>query len=220
VNLLARVYDVTDGEVLIDGVDVREIPLESLRRTIGYVPQETFLFSLPLEENVAFGMRQADEERLKHAVETAQLSKDLIDFPQGLHTTIGERGVTLSGGQKQRASIARAVAKDPLILVLDDALSSVDTNTEAAILEGLREVMAGRTSIVIAHRISTVKNLDQIIVMEQGRIVERGTHRELLALGGLYAAMYRRQLLSEELDVDDGETDDSDINEPSEAAPD
>jgi ATP-binding cassette, subfamily B, multidrug efflux pump len=220
VNLLARVYDVTDGDVLIDGVDVRAIPLEALRRTIGYVSQETFLFSLPLEENVAFGMRRADEERLTRAVETAQLSKDLVDFPQGLHTTIGERGVTLSGGQKQRASIARAVAKDPLILVLDDALSSVDTNTEAAILEGLREVMSGRTSIVIAHRISTVKNLDQIIVMEQGRIVERGTHRELLALGGLYAAMYRRQLLSEELEVDDGETDDEDIIEPSEAAPD
>jgi ATP-binding cassette subfamily B protein len=220
VNLLARVYDVSDGEVLIDGADVREIPLESLRRTIGYVPQETFLFSLPLEENVAFGMRQADEERLTRAVEIAQLSKDLVDFPQGLHTTIGERGVTLSGGQKQRASIARAVAKDPLILVLDDALSSVDTNTEAAILEGLREVMEGRTSIVIAHRISTVKNLDQIIVMEQGRIVERGTHRELLTLGGLYAAMYRRQLLSEELDVDDGETDAEDITEASEAAPD
>jgi ATP-binding cassette, subfamily B, multidrug efflux pump len=218
VNLLARVYDVSAGQVLIDGVDVREIPLDSLRRSIGYVPQETFLFSLPLEENVAFGMREADEERLTHAVETAQLSKDLVDFPQGLHTTIGERGVTLSGGQKQRASIARAIAKDPLVLVLDDALSSVDTNTEAAILEGLREVMAGRTSIVIAHRISTVKSLNQIIVMEQGRIVERGTHRELLALGGVYAGMYRRQLLSEELDVDNGEAEE--MNQPSEAAPD
>jgi ATP-binding cassette subfamily B protein len=218
VNLLARVYDVTSGQVLIDGVDVREIPLEALRRAIGYVPQETFLFSLPLEENVAFGMRQKDDERLTHAVEAAQLSKDLVDFPQGLRTTIGERGVTLSGGQKQRASIARAIAKDPLILVLDDALSSVDTNTEAAILEGLREVMAGRTSIVIAHRISTVKNLDQILVVEQGRIVERGTHQELLKLGGAYAAMYRRQLLSEELEVD--EADSEELNQPSEAAPD
>jgi ATP-binding cassette subfamily B protein len=216
VNLLARVYDVSAGQVLIDGVDVREIPLEALRRSIGYVPQETFLFSLPLEENVAFGMDELDEERLTHAVETAQLSKDLVDFPQGLHTTIGERGVTLSGGQKQRASIARAVAKNPLILVLDDALSSVDTNTEAAILEGLRAVMAGRTSIVIAHRVSTVKHLDQIIALEQGRIVERGTHRELLALGGVYAAMYRRQLLSEELDIDEGETAAEEASQPSE----
>jgi ATP-binding cassette subfamily B protein len=220
VNLLARVYDVTEGQVLLDGVDVREIPLEALRRSIGYVPQETFLFSLPLEENVAFGMREDDPERLKQAVETAQLSKDLVDFPHGLQTTIGERGVTLSGGQKQRASVARAVAKDPLILVLDDALSSVDTNTEADILEGLRDVMAGRTSIVIAHRISTVKHLDQIIVVERGRIVERGTHRDLLALGGAYAAMYRRQLLSEELAVDDSETGDEDRAQPSEATPD
>jgi ATP-binding cassette subfamily B multidrug efflux pump len=220
VNLLARVYDVTSGAVLIDGVDVREIPLEALRRSIGYVPQETFLFSLPLEENVAFGMRDADPERLEHAVETAQLAKDLVDFPQGLKTTIGERGVTLSGGQKQRASIARAIAKDPRILVLDDALSSVDTNTEAAILEGLRDVMADRTSILIAHRISTVKNLDAIIVLEHGRIIERGTHRELLALGGAYAGMYRRQLLSEELGVDDDETGVDERGEPSEAASD
>jgi ATP-binding cassette, subfamily B, multidrug efflux pump len=220
VNLLARVYDVTSGAVLIDGVDVREIPLEALRRSIGYVPQETFLFSLPLEENVAFGMRDADPERLEHAVETAQLAKDLVDFPQGLKTTIGERGVTLSGGQKQRASIARAIAKDPRILVLDDALSSVDTNTEAAILEGLRDVMADRTSILIAHRISTVKNLDAIIVLEHGRIVERGTHRELLALGGAYAGMYRRQLLSEELGVEEDETSLDERGEPSEAASD
>ena len=220
VNLLARVYDVTSGAVLIDGVDVREIPLEALRRSIGYVPQETFLFSLPLEENVAFGMRDDDPERLEHAVETAQLAKDLVDFPQGLKTTIGERGVTLSGGQKQRASIARAIAKDPRILVLDDALSSVDTNTEAAILEGLRDVMADRTSILIAHRISTVKNLDAIIVLEHGRIVERGTHRELLALGGAYAGMYRRQLLSEELSVDDDETGVDERGQPSEAASD
>jgi ATP-binding cassette subfamily B multidrug efflux pump len=220
VNLLARVYDVTSGAVLIDGVDVREIPLEALRRSIGYVPQETFLFSLPLEENVAFGMRDDDPERLEHAVETAQLAKDLVDFPQGLKTTIGERGVTLSGGQKQRASIARAIAKDPRILVLDDALSSVDTNTEAAILEGLRDVMADRTSILIAHRISTVKNLDAIIVLEHGRIVERGTHRELLALGGAYAGMYRRQLLSQELGVEEDETSVDERGEPSEAASD
>jgi ATP-binding cassette subfamily B multidrug efflux pump len=220
VNLLARVYDVSGGQVLIDGVDVREIPLEALRRSIGYVPQETFLFSLPLEENVAFGMREADPERLIRAVEIAQLTKDLADFPHGLQTTIGERGVTLSGGQKQRAGIARALAKDPRILVLDDALSSVDTNTEAAILEGLREVMAGRTSIVIAHRISTVKNLDQILVLEHGRIIERGTHRELLALGGAYAGMYRRQLLSEELNVDD-DADETDTDaQPTEASPD
>jgi ATP-binding cassette subfamily B multidrug efflux pump len=206
VNLIPRVYDVTGGQVLLDGVDVRQIPVEALRHAIGYVPQETFLFSLSIAENVGFGMGDAEEldgERLAHAVEVSQLAKDLADFPSGATTMIGERGVTLSGGQKQRAGIARAIAKDPLLLILDDALSSVDTNTEAAILKGLREVMRGRTSIVIAHRISTIRDLDQIVVLDGGRIVERGTHRELLAHGGLYASMYRRQLLSEELEGDE-----------------
>lgn len=202
VNLIARVYDVTGGQVLIDGHDVREIPLAELRRSVGYVPQETFLFSVSIAENVGFGVEQLDEERLQGALDVSQLGKDVADFPHGAETMVGERGVTLSGGQKQRTGIARAVAKDPLILVLDDALSSVDTNTEAAILRGLRSVMEGRTSIVIAHRVSTVKDLDQIIVLDEGRIVEHGTHMSLLAENGIYAGMYRRQLLGEELDGD------------------
>ena len=203
VNLLARVYDVTSGAVLIDGHDVREIPLVALRRSLGYVPQENFLFSLTLRENVGFGAPDLTEEQMLDALEVSQLGADVSDFPAGVETMIGERGVTLSGGQKQRAGIARAVAKDPLILILDDSLSSVDTNTEAAILRGLHGVMTDRTSIVIAHRISTIKNLDQIVVLDEGQITERGTHLELLALGGLYADMYRRQLLAEELAGDD-----------------
>jgi ATP-binding cassette subfamily B protein len=203
VNLLARVYDVTSGAVLIDGHDVREIPLVELRRSLGYVPQENFLFSLSIRENVGFGAPGLTEEQMLDALEISQLGKDVSDFSAGVATMIGERGVTLSGGQKQRAGIARAVAIDPLILILDDSLSSVDTNTEAAILGGLRRIMAERTSIVIAHRISTIKNFDQIIVLDEGRVVERGAHLDLLALGGLYADMYRRQLLAEELEGDD-----------------
>jgi ATP-binding cassette, subfamily B, multidrug efflux pump len=203
VNLLARVYDVTAGQVLIDGVDVRQIPLAELRRKIGYVPQETFLFSVSVEENVGFGVERLSDDEVARALRISQLGNDVAEFPQGVKTMVGERGVTLSGGQKQRSGIARAVAKDPLILVLDDALSSVDTHTEATILRELRQFMRGRSSILIAHRISTVKDLDQIIVLDDGRIVERGTHPELLALGGLYAAMYRRQLLGEELEGDD-----------------
>ncbi len=203
VNLLARIYDVTGGAVLIDSRDVRAIPLSELRRVIGYVPQETFLFSVPVRESVSFGVQHLSEEQLERSLRISQLGKDVADFPHGVDTMVGERGVTLSGGQKQRTAIARAVAKDPLILVLDDALSSVDTNTEATILRELREFMRGRTSILIAHRISTVKDLDQIVVLDEGRIVERGTHAELLARGGLYAAMYRRQLLGEELEDED-----------------
>lgn len=209
VNLLARVYDVTSGAVLIDGYDVRAIPLAELRRRLGYVPQENFLFSLTIRENVGFGAPDLTEEQLWDALEISQLGVDVVDFPTGVETMIGERGVTLSGGQKQRAGIARAVAKDPLILVLDDSFSSVDTHTEAAILRGLRGVMAGRTSIVIAHRISTIKDFDQIVVLDEGRIVERGTHLDLLAQGGLYADMYRRQLLAEELAGDEDPGDDS-----------
>lgn len=208
VNLLARVYDVSEGAVLIDGHDVREIPLVELRRALGYVPQENFLFSLSIRDNVGFGVGDLTDERLRSALDISQLGKDVADFPAGVGTMIGERGVTLSGGQKQRAGIARAVAKDPLILVLDDALSSVDTNTEAAILQGLRGVMRGRTSIMIAHRISTIKDLDQIVVVDDGRIIEHGTHLELLTSGGLYAAMYRRQLLAEELAEDEAQEQD------------
>jgi len=202
VNLITRTFETDQGRILIDGNDVRTIPLEELHRAIGYVPQESFLFSVPIAENVAFGMPDATEEELQHAVETAQLSKDLADFPQGMHTMIGERGVTLSGGQKQRTGIARAVAKNPTILIMDDALSSVDTYTEAEILRRLKVFMKGRTSIVIAHRISTVKDLDNIIVLSEGRIVESGTHAELLQRNGIYQGMYRRQLIGEELSLD------------------
>ena len=204
VNLLPRLFDAQQGEILIDGIDVKRYPLAALRRAVGYVPQETFLFSVPLRENVGFGRdKPLTETELEWAGDVSQLGKDVADFPARYDTMIGERGVTLSGGQKQRAAIARAVAKDPRILILDDALSAVDTYTEAEILKRLRGVMRERTSIVVAHRISTVKDADEILVLDDGRIAERGTHRELLELGGLYASMYRRQLLEEELEVDE-----------------
>jgi ATP-binding cassette subfamily B protein len=198
-NLLARVRDPDEGQVLIDGQDIRALPLEDLRHAIGYVPQDTFLFSVPLRENVTFGRPDAAEEQIDRAVSISQLSNDLAQFPNGLDTLIGERGVTLSGGQKQRTAIARAVLRDPAILVLDDALSSVDTHTAAEILAGLREVMKERTSIIIAQRIATVKDADRVIVLHEGQIVEQGTHRDLLGQGGRYAAMYRRELLEAEL---------------------
>jgi ATP-binding cassette subfamily B protein len=204
VNLLPRLFDAQQGEILIDGIDVKRYPLAALRRAVGYVPQETFLFSVPLRENVGFGTdHPLTSAELEWAGEVSQLGKDVADFPARYDTMIGERGVTLSGGQKQRTAIARAVAKDPRILILDDALSAVDTYTEAEILKRLRGVMRERTSIVVAHRISTVKDADEILVLDEGRIAERGTHRELLELGHLYASMYRRQLLEEELEVDE-----------------
>jgi ATP-binding cassette subfamily B protein len=200
VNLLTRVVEANSGIVLIDGFDVREIPLAVLRRNIGYVPQDTFLFSVPLRDNVAFGVDEPTPAAVARAVETARLSKDVDQFPQGLDTMIGERGVTLSGGQKQRTALARAVMRDPAILILDDALSSIDTQTQAEILAGLRQVLAHRTSIIISQRISTVKAADEIIVLDDGRIIEQGTHQQLLTSGGVYARMYRRELLSQELD--------------------
>ena len=203
VNLLPRLFDVSTGQVLLDDVDVRQIPLALLRRQIGYVPQETFLFSVPLAENIGYGVETLSQERLQEVMQDAQLTKDVEDFPDGSATMIGERGVTLSGGQKQRTSLARAIAKEPAILILDDAMSSVDTHTEADILKHLQKVMQGRTTIIISHRCSTVKNLDHIVVLDEGRIAEEGTHETLLRLGGLYAEMYRRQLLGEELE--DGE---------------
>ena len=208
VNLIPRLFDAQQGEILIDGIDVKRYPLPVLRRAVGYVPQETFLFSVPLRENVGFGRDKAlSDAELDWAGEVSQLGKDVEDFPARYDTMIGERGVTLSGGQKQRTAIARAVAKDPRILILDDALSAVDTYTEAEILKRLRGVMRERTSIVVAHRISTVKDADEILVLDDGTIAERGTHRDLLERNGLYAAMYRRQLLEEELEVDEEQSE-------------
>ena len=203
VNLIPRLFDATSGEILIDGVDVTRYPLQTLRRAVGYVPQETFLFSVPLRENVGFGVETTlSDAKLDWAGDVSQLNTDVEDFPARFDTMIGERGVTLSGGQKQRTAIARAVAKDPRILILDDAMSAVDTYTEAEILRRLHAVMKDRTSIVVAHRISTVKDADEILVLDDGRIAERGSHRALLERNGIYAQMYRRQLLEEELDVD------------------
>ena len=208
VNLIPRLFDAQQGEILIDGIDVKRYPLPALRRAVGYVPQETFLFSVPLRENVGFGRDKAlSDSELDWAGEVSQLGKDVEDFPARYDTMIGERGVTLSGGQKQRTAIARAVAKDPRVLILDDALSAVDTYTEAEILKRLRGVMRERTSIVVAHRISTVKDADEILVLDEGAIAERGTHRDLLERNGLYAAMYRRQLLEEELEVDEEQSE-------------
>lgn len=202
VNLITRVHEAQGGRVLIDGVDVQRIPLDVLRRSIGYVPQDTFLFSTSLKENVAFGVDEPEPAMVAQSVEVSRLSKDLDQFPSGLDTVIGERGVTLSGGQKQRTALARAVMRQPSILILDDALSSIDTHTQSEILAGLHEVLKGRTSIIISQRISTVKDADQILILHEGKIAERGTHAELVAQRGIYAKMYRRELLSHELGVD------------------
>ncbi len=194
VSLLARVIDATRGSVLIDGVDVRELRLEDLRSAIAYVPQSTFLFSQALHENVRMGQEHVSDKDLDRAIHIARVSNDLQQLPEGLETRVGERGVMLSGGQKQRVAIARALVRDPAILVLDDALSSVDTQTAAEILADLRDVLETRTSLIIAHRIATVKDADRIIVMNEGRIVEQGTHGSLIAANGLYARMVDREL--------------------------
>jgi len=216
IALLARLHEPPAGTVFVDGVDVRELPLSVLRGALGFVPQEPFLFSDTLFDNLAFGadaldpppadgaataphVLEARRQRVLQAAATARLDKDVADFPKGYDTMVGERGLTLSGGQKQRTAIARAIAVDPRILVLDDALSAVDTYTEEEILSGLRTVMRQRTSIIVSHRISTVRDADQILVLDRGRIVERGTHDALVRLNGLYAEQHRQQLLEEEL---------------------
>lgn len=198
VRLMARLYDVTRGEILIDGIDVRNRRLESLRSAIATVPQEPFLFSDTLRENLILDDTESDD-RLARAIDVAQLRTTLDEIPRGLDTLLGERGINLSGGQKQRATIARALHRDSPILILDDSLSAVDTVTEEAILEGLREFMEGRTSIIVSHRVSAVAGADKILVLDEGHIVETGKHAELLAAGGVYARLLERQLLTEEL---------------------
>jgi len=199
-NLLPRLYDAPPGTLFLDGIDLHRYQLAELRRMIGFVPQETFLFSETLRENIAFGVETANDEEILRAAEIAGLSADVAGFPRGYGTIVGERGITLSGGQKQRTAIARAVLRDPRVLILDDALSSVDTFTEEMILTRLQSVLRGRTSILISHRISTVRGADQIIVLEHGEIAERGTHQELLETGSYYPELYQKQLLEEELD--------------------
>jgi ATP-binding cassette subfamily B multidrug efflux pump len=200
VNLIPRLYDITGGELLIDGIDIRKIPLEVLRSNIGFVPQETFLFSETIAENIRYGVDNHNEEDLNTSAEISQIAKEVLEFPNQYETMIGERGITLSGGQKQRSSIARAIMRNPKILILDDALSAVDTYTEESILHRLREFMKGRTSIIISHRISTVKDADLIVVLQNGEIVERGTHDELVAINGIYADLHQKQLLEQQLE--------------------
>ena len=198
-SLIPRIYDAPAGTVLIDGRPIREFPLEILRRNIGFVPQETFLFSDTVRENIAFGTEEVTDEKIRQSAEGADIASDIESFPEQYQTIVGERGITLSGGQKQRTAIARAIIRNPRILILDDALSSVDTHTEDKILNHLREIMQGRTTIFISHRVSTVRNADRIAVLDGGRIVELGTHDELIARNGYYTDLYNKQLLEEEL---------------------
>ena len=201
VNLIPRLFDPTSGTVSIDGVDVRRLDPTKLRRRIGFVPQETYLFSATLGENIAFGTPGATAEQIRHAAELAGLAGDIDGFPKGYDTVVGERGITLSGGQKQRAAIARALLRDPEILILDDALSSVDTITEEKILRGLKSLLGARTTILISHRVSTVRHADCIYVLNQGEVVEQGSHDELITQGGYYADLHQKQLLEEELEA-------------------
>jgi ATP-binding cassette, subfamily B, multidrug efflux pump len=199
VSLIARIYDAAPGMIRLDGRPMRDYSLAALRKNIGFVPQETFLFSERIRENIAFGVESATDRQIQESAGAANIAVEIEAFPEGYQTMVGERGITLSGGQKQRTAIARALIRNPRILILDDALSSVDTHTEDRILNHLREIMQGRTTIFISHRVSTVRNADRIAVLHEGRIVEAGTHDELLSLNGYYSALCNKQLLEEEL---------------------
>ncbi|HEY0161404.1 MAG TPA: ATP-binding cassette domain-containing protein, partial [Edaphobacter sp.] len=201
VSLIARLEDAAPGMVLLDGAPIRSFPLSEIRANIGFVPQETFLFSDTIRHNISFGAPEATDRQIEDAASTAHIRTEILEFPRGFDTMVGERGVTLSGGQKQRTSIARAIIRDPRILILDDALASVDTYTEEKILQGLAKVMQGRTTIFISHRISTARHADQIAVLVQGRIAELGTHDELIALNGYYTSLFEKQRLEEEISV-------------------
>ncbi len=199
VNLLLKLYNVDSGTILIGGVDINRIPLQKLRSMMGYVPQDNFLFSKTIKYNVGFGLEGITDDDVAHYTKIAQIYDEIQGFPKGFDTELGERGVNMSGGQKQRVSIARALAKKPEIIIMDDSLSAVDTKTEESILSHLKETLSATTSILIAHRLSTIKHAEQIIVLSEGTIAERGTHEALLALDGIYADMYRKQLLEEKL---------------------
>lgn len=199
-QLVPRLFDVTSGEILLDGQDIRKLSLRQLRQTLGYVPQDPFLFSTSLKRNLTFGREEVSDAELERAVKIAKLERDLEIFPQGVNTIVGERGVTLSGGQKQRATLARALVMDPPVLILDDCLSSVDAQTEAEILHELKAIIKEKTCLIISHRISAVKEADEILVLDEGKIVERGSHDELVRRGGIYADLYHQQQLTEELE--------------------
>jgi ATP-binding cassette subfamily B protein len=199
INLVARLFDTTRGKILIDGHDIRTIPLKVLRENIGLVSQETFLFSDTLANNIAYGMKEFNQDKVERMAAIARLDKDVESFPKKYDTILGERGITLSGGQKQRTCLARALAVEPKILILDDTFSAVDTHTEEEILARLKDFMKDRTTIIISHRISTVKDADNIIVLHDSRIAEQGTHDELVVLNGIYADLHYKQLLEEEL---------------------
>ena len=200
INLVPRLYDCTEGEILIGGINIKSIPLNVIRTNIGLVQQESFLFSDKVINNLGYGLREVNEDWVYKVSKIAQFDDDVKEFPDQYETIVGERGITFSGGQKQRASLARALAINPKILILDDSFSAVDTHTEEEILSNLKEFMKGRTRIIISHRISTVKDADKIIVIDKGKIAEEGVHEELVALEGIYADLYYKQLLERELE--------------------